>query len=154
MFAQAHLIVGAATLVLVLLAMLMHYEASFRLRRLLQRKRSLRRRARILILIIGLFFAHIAEIWLFGAGGWLLFTYADLGASGGVAGAAQPDLLDFFFLSIASYTTVGFADAFPTGPLRFLYGTEGLLGFMLITWSASLSFLEMQHHWQNMEEDK
>lgn len=97
MFAQAHLIVGAATLVLVLLAMLMHYEASFRLRRLLQRKRSLRRRARILILIIGLFFAHIAEIWLFGAGGWLLFTYADLGASGGVAGAAQPDLLDFSF---------------------------------------------------------
>ncbi|MDN7125652.1 hypothetical protein J6I90_12235 [Pseudidiomarina sp. 1APP75-32.1] len=154
MLAGAHWIVAVATLVLVLLVILMHYEASFRLRRLLQRNRSLRRRARIMVLLIGLFFAHIGEVWLFGVGGWLLFNYADLAPSGGIGALANPDLFDFVFLSIASYTTVGFADAYPMGPLRFLYGTEGLLGFMMITWSASLSFLEMQHHWQNMEQDK
>ncbi|MFC0446090.1 ion channel [Pseudidiomarina halophila] len=155
MFAQGYLIVGAATLILVLLAMLVHYEASFRLRRMLQRNQSLRRRARIMILLGGLFLAHVAEVAFFGIGGWLLISFADTTINGSLGGLeASPELADFLFLSIASYTTVGFSEAYPLGPIRFLFGIESLIGFMLITWTASLSFLEMQHHWQNMEEDK
>lgn len=155
MLSFEHLVVAAVTLILVLLSVFVHYEASFRLRRTLQRNQALRRRARMLILIIGLFFAHVGEVGLFGLGGWLLYNYGGIATNGAIGGLENsPELLDFLFLSIASYTTVGFAEAYPLEALRFLFGVESLIGFMLITWSASLSFLEMQHHWQNMEQDK
>jgi len=32
--------------------------------------------------------------------------------------------------------------------LRFLCGTEALVGFILITWSASFLYLEMQEYWR------
>jgi hypothetical protein len=31
--------------------------------------------------------------------------------------------------------------------VRFLAGMEALSGFVLITWSASFTFLEMQRYW-------
>jgi hypothetical protein len=33
------------------------------------------------------------------------------------------------------------------GYLRYLTGIEALLGLLLITWSASFLFLEMQKYW-------
>jgi hypothetical protein len=33
------------------------------------------------------------------------------------------------------------------GNLRFLAGLEALLGFVLITWSASFLYFEMQKYW-------
>ena len=36
----------------------------------------------------------------------------------------------------------------PTRPVRFLTGTESVSGFILITWSASFLFLEMQEFWR------
>ena len=32
----------------------------------------------------------------------------------------------------------------PVGAIRFLVGTEALTGFVLVTWSASFTFVEMQ----------
>lgn len=51
------------------------------------------------------------------------------------------------YFSAITYTTVGFGDFVPTGPVRFLAGTEALTGFLLITWSASFTFLEMRRYW-------
>ena len=42
------------------------------------------------------------------------------------------------------YTTVGFGDIAPLGPVRLLVGIEALAGLVLITWSASFTFLIMQ----------
>ena len=36
----------------------------------------------------------------------------------------------------------------PLGAIRFLAGTESLTGFLLITWSASFTCLEMQRFWK------
>ena len=42
------------------------------------------------------------------------------------------------------YSTLGLGDLLPAGALRFMAGTEALNGFLLISWSASFTLLEMQ----------
>ena len=56
-------------------------------------------------------------------------------------------LLDSVYFSAATYTTVGWGDLAATGHIRFLAGTEALVGFMMITWSASFSYLIMARAW-------
>lgn len=65
---------------------------------------------------------------------------------------ASLDFLDYVYFSAITYTTLGYGDLVPTGPIRFLTGTEALIGLMLITWSASITFLEMQRHWSARRE--
>jgi hypothetical protein len=57
-------------------------------------------------------------------------------------------LLDGIYLAAMCYTTVGFGDVAPVGPIRFLAGTSALAGFVMITWSASFTFLEMDRFWR------
>ena len=53
-----------------------------------------------------------------------------------------------------SFTTLGFGDITPMGAIRILCGTEALVGLSLITWSASLAFLEMQRDWAEFRHPK
>ena len=87
---------------------------------------------------------HIFEIWVFGLAAFLLAQSAQYGA---IRPAPSGGFLDYVYFSAITYTTVGFGDFVPTGPIRFLAGTEALTGFLLITWSASFTFLEMQRYW-------
>jgi hypothetical protein len=106
---------------------------------------SQRRRPRVLILIFVVLIAHVAEIWLFGFGYYLLASRYGLG---GLSGLPTTDLPNFVYFSAMTYTTVGFGDAVPVGALRFVAGMEALTGFVMITWSASYTFLEMQRDWR------
>ena len=45
---------------------------------------------------------------------------------------------------------MGYGDIVATGPIRYLTGMEALTGFVLITWSASFLFLEMQKYWPGL----
>ena len=56
--------------------------------------------------------------------------------------------IDAVYLSTVTYTTVGYGDLIPQGPLRLLLGVEALSGFLLVTWSASFTYLEMQRNWR------
>jgi hypothetical protein len=122
----------------------LHYEALERFNGWLPRLR-LRARARVLVLIVGLLLVHTLEIWIFGAG---LFGVAQWPELGRVAGVIELHLLDAVYLSTVTYTTVGYGDLTPQGPLRFLLGIESLSGFLLVTWSASFTYLEMQRDWR------
>jgi len=138
-----HYIVGIVIILIVIIAVMLHYEASVFLSRLMSRtKRS--NRKRILILVFGLLVAHVIEIWLFGVSSWLLHFNEGTGL---LTGQYPVGLLDYIYLSATTYTTLGYGDIVPTGPIRAMYGTESLAGLVLITWSASLTFLEMQKHW-------
>ena len=53
----------------------------------------------------------------------------------------------FIYWIFTTYSTLGFGDIEPTGHIRFLTGLESLTGLVLITWSASFLFLEMQKYW-------
>lgn len=57
--------------------------------------------------------------------------------------------LDLVYYSSVVYTTLGLGDLIPAGAIRFMTGVEALSGFVLITWSASFTFLEMQKFWKN-----
>ena len=51
------------------------------------------------------------------------------------------------YFSASVYTTVGFGDIVPIGPIRAMTGTEGITGLVLITWSASFALMDMLKNW-------
>ena len=55
--------------------------------------------------------------------------------------------MDCAYFSFTIYTTLGFGDIVPHGNMRYLTGLESLTGLVLITWSASFLYYEMQRHW-------
>lgn len=142
-------IVGASITVVVVTVMI-HYEASALLTRIMDRRSHMAQRPRILLLIFGLLAAHLVEICFFALGAWTMIALPGAGNLHwvGTVNHAGVTFFDFLYLSLVTYTTLGYGDLVPDGPISFLYGLESLTGFVLITWSASLTFIEMQKHWK------
>lgn len=131
---------------LALLAILMHYEALFQLDKLLPRVAHIPPRFRVLIGVGAVFMAHVLEIWLFALGYFFTLQFP---AMGGLVGnlSGHNILLDCAYLSFVTFTTLGYGEIVAQGYLRYLTGVEALTGFILITWSASFLFIEMQKYW-------
>jgi hypothetical protein len=128
---------------LVTATVLTHYEA-LRIAGALMRRLSIRPRRRVMVAIFVCLCAHIVEIGLYAA------AYAGLhfmGGMGSLAGTFQPDAVGFFYFSATSFTTLGVGDVFPHGPIRLIAAMESLNGFVLVTWSASFSYLIMRRWW-------
>lgn len=140
----ANLVVGVGTLLAVALAVLVHYEGLVITQRRIA-KEHLRRRLKVLHAISLLILLHVIEIWIFGLTMWMLLLWP---AAGSIAAPGSVHFLDHIYLSAVSYTTVGFGDVAPVGPLRLLVATESLVGLVLITWSASFTYLEMERFWR------
>ena len=139
---EHYLTATAISLGLVALSFTIHYEALLQLERL---SRSLRRhRWMMLVIVHGMLLAHVVEIWVFGMG----YYVAEHELALGQIVAAPHDWFDYVYFSAMVYTTVGFGDLVPTGPLRMITSTEALAGLSLITWSASFTFLQMQRMWR------
>jgi hypothetical protein len=136
-------IVGVTALA-VFLCVLLHYEVLNFLSRWLIRLEGQRRR-RVLFAIFGVLPAHVAEIWIFGMAYLLLEISPAFGSAHGVG----PSLLDYIYISAMTFTTVGMSDAYLNGPIRFVCGNEALTGLVLITWSASFTFVEMERFWRD-----
>ena len=51
------------------------------------------------------------------------------------------------YFSIVNYTSLGYGDLVPVGSLRILCGVEALTGLVLIDWTASFTYVEMQRYW-------
>ncbi|MGQ7262729.1 ion channel [Vreelandella sp. V005] len=139
-----HMTVVVTTFVIVVAAVLLHYEALWVISRQIEKSKQSHRH-RILGMAFGVIMTHIVEIWLFGVTGWWLIEQLGIGA---LKGYDSFNVLDHIYFSAVTYTTVGYGDIYATGPVRFLYGTLSLTGFVLITWSASFTFIEMQKHWR------
>ena len=139
------LVVVAATAVSVGICVLLHYEVLSLLSRTMARMQG-RLRRRVLFGIFGVLSVHIADIWIFGIAYTLLLLASP--AFGSVHGIFAPSLLDHVYFSAMTFTTVGFGDVYPRGPVRFMAGTEALTGLVLITWSASFTYLEMSRFWR------
>jgi len=88
-----------------------------------------------------LIFIHVVEVWIFGFTYYLVFM---LGEVGEVVGEFSYGILDCVYFSFVNYTTLGYGDLIPLGEIRFIAGTESLVGLVLIAWSASFTYLEMQ----------
>lgn len=130
-------------MILVGICVLIHYEALH----LLQRRTLVPGNHRWLILgsVLGALIAHVVEIYIFGGGYWLAVQLLEHGEL-----VPEPrDAFDYVYYSAMVYTTVGFGDVVPQGPLRLITGTEALIGLALITWTASFSYLQMQRVWRD-----
>lgn len=132
-----------ATLAAVALSVLTHYEGLVLASRGLARLGG-QQRIKVLYGIASVLCLHVVEIWIFGTTLWALLHWPEFGS----LGPAAPHLFDAIYFSAVTYTTVGYGDLAPLGPIRFLSGTEALTGFVLITWSASFTFLEMERFWR------
>lgn len=130
--------------VVVALAVLIHYEALYRLAILLPSLR-IQPRFRVLVGVSGVFLAHIVEIWLFAFAYYLLLAW---GGFGSLAGNFDGSLLDCSYFSFSNYTSLGYGDIEPLGHIRFLAGLEALTGLFLIAWTASFMYIEMQKFWE------
>ena len=140
----ANTVVIATTAFAVALCVLLHYEGLIATSRRLAHHGG-HRRGEVLFGIFAVIGLHTVEIWVFGVTYWLLQMWPALG---GVAGESAAHLLDSIYFSAITFTTVGYGDMAPVGSLRFLAGTEALTGLVLIAWSASFTYLEMEKFWR------
>ena len=125
------------------IAVLVHYEALYRLSLLLPKLR-IPPRFRVLVGVAGAFMAHVAEVWVFAVGYFLMLRW-DAGSK--LGGNFDGSLLDCSYFSFTNYTSLGFGDIEPFGHVRFLAGLEGLTGLIMIAWTASFMYIEMQKFW-------
>ncbi|MBI3879333.1 MAG: two pore domain potassium channel family protein [Verrucomicrobia bacterium] len=141
-------LVALLSVVLVIVCVLLHYEVLRKLSTWLARLKQLHR-TRVLVLILGLLGTHLVEIWVYALGFGLLDGVADFGRIAHFQSATtQSNWLDYVYYSFVTYTTVGYGDIVPVGPIRFIAATEALNGWVLLGWSASFTFLEMQRFWR------
>lgn len=128
---------------LVTLTIVTHYELLFRASRIL-RKKDFSERVRVLLSMGAVFLAHLLSVLIYMLGYIILWGTLD---DAGLAGEFDGDLLDFFYFSMMSYTTLGVGDVYPVGALRILSGVQALNGFVMVGWSASFAFWMVQRFW-------
>ena len=137
------LMVVMAAVFLVVATGILHYEV---LRGLNTRLPGLAMPDRFkLLVVIGVaFVAHALEILLYGVAVYLLVGHYGAGDLAGASGSLFSACLYF---SAETYTSLGFGDVTPTGPVRLLAGVEALNGLLLIGWTASFTYISMERFW-------
>ncbi|XQW85437.1 ion channel [Thalassotalea piscium] len=129
---------------IVAIAVVVHYEILYRLSLYIP-EMKMKHRFRIVICVFGTFIAHVMEVWLFAVAYYFMNKASGWGE---LQGNFDGSLLDCGYFSFTVYSTVGFGDVVPLGSIRFLTGVESLLGLILITWSASFLYLQMEKEWK------
>ncbi|MDP4651679.1 MAG: potassium channel family protein [Haliea sp.] len=136
----------AVNMLVVMLTVAIHYEFLYWMTRLLP-KLNIVHRARIVFGVAGGLLAHSVEVWVFGVAYYVKINTPGWGQLHGEY--FDGSLLDCVYFSFTVFTTLGFGDIFPAGDLRYLIGIESLTGLVLITWTASFLYYEMQRSWSS-----
>ena len=100
---------------------------------------------RIVVGVFGALLAHTVEVGLFALGYYFMQGRQNFGT---LEGNFDGSFADSYYFSFTCFSTLGFGDIEPLGPIRFLTGIESLTGLVLITWSASFLYYEMQRYWE------
>lgn len=122
---------------------MLHYEFLYRLTLRMPTMR-IKHRFRIVLGVFTALIAHAVEVWIF-AFAYYFMHHAK--GWGHFEGNFDGSLMDCAYFSFTTFTTLGFGDITPHGDLRYLTGIESLTGLVLITWTASFLYLEMQRYW-------
>jgi hypothetical protein len=80
------------------------------------------RRTHILVVIAGVFVAHLVQVTLCAA----TYYICELTGLGHIEGLTGNTVLDHFYCSITTFTTVGIGDVHPRSSLRLIAGVESL----------------------------
>jgi len=133
-------LVFISTVVVIVLAVALHYEV---LTHLAEKhfKRAWPSRLLLPVGVIIVIFTHVVEVWFFA---FLYYFLLPLDNAGEVVGEFSNTILDCAYFSFVNYTSLGYGDIVPVGHIRFTAGAEALTGLVLIAWTASFTYLQMQ----------
>lgn len=106
-------------------------------------------RTKVLVVIFGAFVAHALEVALYGLMFYVMVTR--LGA-GSLTAPQGISITGCIYFSAETFTSLGFGDVTPHGPVRLLTGVETLNGLLLIGWSASFIYISMERFWTSVNE--
>jgi hypothetical protein len=129
---------------LIATCVLIHYEALRCMNESLPRVTFIRERQKVLFAIFGALGSHLVQITLFALAFLVLHHTLGLGLIGG---RFDSSFATYLYFSAETYTSLGYGDLVPTGPLRALAGVEALNGLLLIGWSASYLYVAMARYW-------
>jgi hypothetical protein len=132
------------SLFLIALCVTVHYEVLRHMNDALSRITLTNQRQKVLLAIFGALGSHLGQITLFALAFFILHHSFGLGLIGG---RFDDSFAAYLYFSAETYTSLGFGDIFPAGEVRILAGTEALTGLLMISWSASFSYLEMRRYW-------
>ncbi|MBE0612826.1 MAG: two pore domain potassium channel family protein [Burkholderiales bacterium] len=124
---------------------LLHYECLKLLNDTLPRATAIENRAKVLAALGGAMLSHLSQILLFAGAYYLL---RDKFGLGGFGGQFKDAFSSFLYFSSETYTTLGLGDIYPAGSLRMLTGIEALTGLLMLSWTASFTYLEMRRYWK------
>lgn len=133
-----------ACIALVSICVLIHYETLRLLNDHLNSTEATTSRPKVLTALVGGLASHLVQIAVFGLAYYFLRDKLGLG---GFGGTFQDSLETFMYFSSETYTTLGFGDIYPTGALRLVCGIESLIGLLMVSWTASFTYLEMRRYW-------
>jgi len=137
-------LVTIVCLVLLVLTTVLHYEVlrllSFWIARI-----ATQPRAKMLVVMFGTFVSHSLQVVLYALSYVWLAEEMHLGTLGG--GSGTRTFVDYLYFSAETYTSLGFGDLIPVGPLRLVVSVETLNGLLLIGWSASYIYISMERFW-------
>jgi len=131
------------SLSLVLVTFMFHYRVLLWLSNAIPKTR-INTQLQVLTIVMILFVAHLIEIGIYAAA-YLWSSFLGLGE---FTGAISTSPMSYLYYSGVIFTTLGLGDIQPVGHLRFITAAEALNGFLLITWSASFTFIAMMRLWQ------
>lgn len=137
------IVITLLNILIITTAVVIHYECLMRLNRLMHRL-TLWHQFRMVFGVLGALCAHAIEVWIFALGYYLMNRS---GSMGRLTGNFDGSFMDAVYFSFTTFTTLGFGDITPNGALKYLTGLEALTGLVLITWTASFLFVEMQRYW-------
>ena len=130
-------------LALIAITTVVHYEVLRGLSAWLPRL-PLPNHPKLMVVVFAAMVAHGLEIMVYGVSIFGLVQFTTGSALTGTAGFSFANCL---YLSAETFTSLGFGDLTPVGPVRLLAGVEALNGLTLIGWSASYIFLSMERFW-------
>ena len=124
------IIVFTFTSIAIILVVAIHYEVLTHL----SEKHFKREWPSRLLLPVGVLIViltHVIEIWVFAFAYLLIFLFNGVGD---IVGEFNYTILDYVYFSFVNYTSLGYGDLVPIGHIRFIAGTEPLVGLVLIAW--------------------
>lgn len=94
--------------------------------------------------------AHILEVAVYAIAWLLLIDTGAVELAHFDMEVFEPTPIDIFYFSGTVYSSLGFGDIVPVRGGQVLAVTESVTGLVLIAWTASYTFFEMQTNWREV----
>ncbi|GAA0202639.1 potassium channel family protein [Kangiella japonica] len=140
------IVIFSTSLLIISLCVMLHFEALRKIAKISDWLK-IRGRYRVTVVVLVGILSHTLHVWLFGLGYYFI---VNLNHDNQIVSLDGPvsSFLDCVYFSFANYTSLGYGDLVPEGPMRFMAGTEALVGLVFIAWTASFLYLKMEQYWK------